>query len=357
MGLKTLMFILLLFQYLVQDTTSKIVQNEDWHKPQCCENCPALNDIVHDSISERYVKICQLGESGTQSHFGTLFDTKNRIPVFSKFTVQSGSNQRACQRKFLYEAQLVDEGHFDGNIAGKPEIARQLDLGNQEAWERIKTRQAIECDYSQSGYVRGHLRPCAGSEDSRATCTYTNVVPQVSDFNNGLWKSVEYRTRNFIKDAKCSDHHVIVGAVPGKARINDRVAIPSALWSYVRCDHHIVVFLAGNINKKLINKHRLLTVFFAKYDDVRNVLRAMRDLAGESNRLCDIKHMMKRFGKDMRKYAKKPPMGLSEKVLKNLACKETSNVKSCGIRQYKTKWGIQKRKRGGSQRRIRKPKV
>ena len=59
--------------------------------------------------------------------------------------------------------------------------------------ERYKTEQAINADYSNTGYDRGHLNPnfyqCG--EGRTATFTLTNAVPQDPCFNQQSWKKME----------------------------------------------------------------------------------------------------------------------------------------------------------------------
>ena len=334
MGLITLIFHLLLCQCLVQHTTSKIVRGiKDWNARGCCENCPALSDLVPDSNNQRYVKICQHGKSGTVSYFATVVDTRNRIPVFSKFTVYSGKKETG-QRSFMYEAQLVDETLFEGNIGDFTMIKKQLKLSNTAVWDRIKTKQATKFDYIRSGYAKGHLRPHAGSENKEAeiaTYTYTNAVPQEGTFNQGVWSSVEDQTRNFIEAARCSDnnHVVVVGAVPSSDQVNNRVTIPSFLWSYVKCADHIAVFLAPNIDNDLINKNKLLTVFFTSGKNLQGVLHKIRDLRDHGRTLNNIQSIITQFKNDTLNYAISPPIK-GKPLLDNLKCEGIYYVKECG---------------------------
>ena len=186
MRLKTLVFHLLLCQYLLQRTTSKIVNNDEWIAPGCCQNCPNLNNVIRASDNQQYVKICQHGTAGHNSHFATLFDTVNRIPVFSKFTVYN-NDLNIRRPDFMYEAQLVGETNV-GNIGSFEIIRKLLNLKRGEVWGKIGRKQAIKSDYTGTGFDKGHLRPHAGCQSIEATIatyTYTNVVPQLESFNRG----------------------------------------------------------------------------------------------------------------------------------------------------------------------------
>ena len=56
-------------------------------------------------------------------------------------------------------------------------------------------------DYEKSGYDRGHLCPAADMGFSKITMDesfyYSNMSPQVPQFNRGIWKSLETQVRNW----------------------------------------------------------------------------------------------------------------------------------------------------------------
>ena len=184
---------------------------------------------------------------------------------------------------FLFEAQLVDESEFEGNIANSVIIRRRLNLKTDEVRRRIKIKQAVKSDYI-APYQQGHLRPhggCGTPAGERATYTFTNIVPQVGDFNNGVWKSVEIQGRKFIHEFCRYNNHVVVGAVPSNSQSNNRVTIPSFMWSYVKCARDVIVFLAPNIKNVEIKTYQLLIVFFTNGEHLKPVLQAIQRLGGK----------------------------------------------------------------------------
>ncbi len=66
---------------------------------------------------------------------------------------------------------------------------------------QLKTHYCVTSDYTKSGYVRGHLCPskdmCWSEEAMKETFYMTNISPQRSKLNNGLWKTLETRTRSW----------------------------------------------------------------------------------------------------------------------------------------------------------------
>ena len=346
MGLRTLGFHLLLCQYLIQHTRNKIANNEEWNAMRCCQNCPNLNSIVHAYNDMRYVKICQHGTAGRVSHFATLFDTVNRIPVFSKFKVHNTCRVIGT-KPFLFEVQLVGQTPF-GNIGGVAEIKKQLNLTSEQAGEEIRTKHATDSDYNRTGFDKGHLRPVAGCENTAAeiaTYTYTNAVPQVFSFNRGVWKSVERETRNFIAESRCfGDNVVVVGAVPSSDKLNWRVNIPSFLWSYIECANDIVVFLAPNINNNHIKKYQLVTAFFTVKNNLAKVLLEIRDLdtvavghlGGENlsgnqlKQFTGILNILTQFQNYVQdKLIAIQPTGEGDWMFKQLGCTGSTHLKTC----------------------------
>ncbi len=66
---------------------------------------------------------------------------------------------------------------------------------------KLKKHYCVTSDYTKSGYVRGHLCPskdmCWSEEAMKETFYMSNVSPQLSKLNNGLWKSLETKTRSW----------------------------------------------------------------------------------------------------------------------------------------------------------------
>ena len=122
--------------------------------------------------------------------------------------------------------------------------------------ERYKTVQAINVDYRDTGYDRGHLNPnfyqCG--EGRTATFTLTNAVPQDPCFNQQSWKKMEevawktMRKDCFFPGAR---RYFVTGIVPQGLQIpftehdregdvtnrdSNRVTVPSYLWTAICCD-------------------------------------------------------------------------------------------------------------------------
>uniref|UniRef100_A0A3Q1GW19 Uncharacterized protein n=1 Tax=Acanthochromis polyacanthus TaxID=80966 RepID=A0A3Q1GW19_9TELE len=155
----------------------------------------------------RYKPICQTYRN--KRRFVTLYDIKNRIPVFSAY------KYRGVEGK------------------GRPKKHWKID------------HQAVDTDFRSNGtFDRGHVIPSSyGSteNDKRSTFTLTNIVPQAGSFNKGSWNRMESCVR-CVMDKYCTNSSgftegfVVTGAQPSSSNIlNNRVNIPSTLWTAFCC--------------------------------------------------------------------------------------------------------------------------
>ena len=135
----------------------------------------------------------------------------------------------------------------------------QLDLseitstGFTQTSDEMRTfgeNQAVNEDYTNSGFTRGHVFPqCQSCDQDQAesTFTLTNVAPQ-KEADNKLWaKEVENPLKSKIEKEckwdKDNKVYVVTGVVPGKEFIQrrignvqvNRVNIPTHYWSAFAC--------------------------------------------------------------------------------------------------------------------------
>ncbi|XP_053471107.1 endonuclease domain-containing 1 protein-like [Ictalurus furcatus] len=199
------------------------------------KSCPGFfatpNDVVSPPTGftgERFKQICQT--LNNEAEFATLYDTENRIPVYSAYEF---TGRRKCDRtdKWYIEPQLEDRRQ-EAKMKTESDV-RNLGLNI--------VNQAVYDDYSGSGFHRGHLFPVshANSQDcSDATFTLTNAAPQNPSFNSGKWKVTE-REMAYVLNTDCTDEglraFVVTGVVPGNNIMNNRVRIPSHFWTAFCC--------------------------------------------------------------------------------------------------------------------------
>uniref|UniRef100_A0A8C4F7E0 Endonuclease domain-containing 1 protein n=1 Tax=Dicentrarchus labrax TaxID=13489 RepID=A0A8C4F7E0_DICLA len=204
-------------------------------------NPPQIPGIVvgkNIQKQNRYKLICQTYNNVRR--YLTLYDTQNRIPVFSAY-VYRGDNGGARPQGELWkiEPQLEDEKAASKNMV------------DVEA-KKVYQNQAGETDYAAGiQYNRGHFFPSThafNQDDKISTFTLTNVAPQITAFNGESWGRME-RCVKCVMQRYCADNNgrrqafVAVGAIPSaedekdpnKNKLNGRVNIPSQLWSAFCC--------------------------------------------------------------------------------------------------------------------------
>uniref|UniRef100_A0AAY5L0B6 Endonuclease domain-containing 1 protein n=1 Tax=Esox lucius TaxID=8010 RepID=A0AAY5L0B6_ESOLU len=213
----------------VVEKFSSVPQCEDFFLEKTTPNIPDI--LVDGNVKgqNRYKPICQTFKN--HYRFATLYDTTNRIPVFSayKFTGDGGS-RNDIEKQWKIEPQLEDIN------AGK---SMSEDVNNIQY-----EHQARNQDYKNSNIVnRGHLFPCMhadGNDAKESTFTLTNIVPQVESFNGGSWKLMEENVKNIMKhsckdDKKPIEAYVVTGAVPSKDTEEKLVNIPTLMWTAYCC--------------------------------------------------------------------------------------------------------------------------
>ncbi|NXW78943.1 ENDD1 protein, partial [Hirundo rustica] len=165
--------------------------------------------------------------------FATLYDTDEKIPVYSAYKYQPGSGKRPHMWWFV-EPQLIG----DNNLK---EMERESVLIEKHNFtlDQIKVSQAVLEDYDKMiNLDRGHLSLSGhqdGSDSKTATFTLTNIVPQDSGLNNSQWNFYEAKTMPKMSKG-CTTTYVITSAVPGKTKVvQGRVNRPSHIWSAACC--------------------------------------------------------------------------------------------------------------------------
>ncbi|HSN60945.1 MAG TPA: DNA/RNA non-specific endonuclease [Ferruginibacter sp.] len=121
--------------------------------------------------------------------------------------------------------------------------------------EKVTTGSAVEEDYffkklkadstweyDGFGYDRGHLAPSADFRWSKTALSesyfYSNMSPQLADFNRGAWGDLEDAIRGYLYRNPNTDIYVFTGPVlkdglPKIERGKNKVSIPSTYWKVV----------------------------------------------------------------------------------------------------------------------------
>jgi endonuclease G len=126
----------------------------------------------------------------------------------------------------------------------KAETVSEFNRGNRFTADPEIKNTSFNKDYTKSGYDRGHLAPAGDmgwSEQSmKESFYYTNMGPQVPNFNRGVWKNLESLVRNWaiVED----DIYIVTGGVlKGEMSYigEDRISIPNYYYKVILVMHQI----------------------------------------------------------------------------------------------------------------------
>lgn len=108
--------------------------------------------------------------------------------------------------------------------------------------QNVVESQAVNPDYINSSYTRGHLNPSLHHhthEGRSSTFTLTNVVPQKSGSNRGPWEDLEQTVNQTLAAYCLGPAYVVTGVIPYRSDEhwlkNHRVAVPEYMWSAYCC--------------------------------------------------------------------------------------------------------------------------
>ncbi|XP_067901607.1 endonuclease domain-containing 1 protein-like [Heterodontus francisci] len=175
--------------------------------------------------TQNRAKICQRYKN--HYHFVTLYRPDLRIPVYSayRYPCTIGVDKKQRPTPWFYEPQIDDP-------QGSPEMTSSKDVSSEH--------QAVDTDYQNSGYDRGHLYPFSfnKNDSGTATCTLTNAVPQTHTANVNWNKEAESTVLNLAKICHKSNRsmYVMTGSTnQTNIKLKNRVTVPELAWTVLCC--------------------------------------------------------------------------------------------------------------------------
>ncbi|XP_067844677.1 endonuclease domain-containing 1 protein-like [Heptranchias perlo] len=178
-----------------------------------------------DFDAQNWVKICQ--QYKNHYHYGTLYRTDLRIPVYSayRYPCSMGVSEGYRPSPWFHEPQIDD-----------PNASDEM----ESCGESLSELQAVDSDYWGSGYDRGHLYPFALNHKVSATgtCTLTNVVPKNHGANVKWYNEAESVARKLAQICHKSGRsmYLVTGAANSSGKtVNNRVSVPGLVWTALCC--------------------------------------------------------------------------------------------------------------------------
>ncbi|XP_039458971.1 endonuclease domain-containing 1 protein-like [Oreochromis aureus] len=213
------------------------------------------NGHVPTWTSNNHVHICQ--KFNNCYHFATLYDTTNRIPVYSAYIVEDG---KSSDHSWMVEPQLVKQ-EFEKKMMTQDSVKHKhptldpKEIGKRQATDEDYEELEQNKDQYKDQYNHGHLNPSShhAGEASKATMTLTNIVPQRKKLNEKKWSLHEAKLKALAKD---NSVYVLVGAIRSEGnwikRDNEaRVNIPDYMWvAYCYYDQTSQSYKSGGATAK-----------------------------------------------------------------------------------------------------------
>ncbi|XP_041938943.1 endonuclease domain-containing 1 protein-like [Alosa sapidissima] len=166
-------------------------------------------------------------------YFATLYSRERRSPWFSAYLYTTPAGKRP-KGVWKYEPQLANS-NASGVMLPFPIPPKKVD-------QTVVKSQAVQQDYINSSYTRGHLNPSLHHQnrsERRSTFTLTNVVPQKMDSNYGPWSELESNVNVTLNKYCAGPAYIVTGIIPYRMdrwlKDEHRVAIPEYLWSAYCC--------------------------------------------------------------------------------------------------------------------------
>lgn len=124
---------------------------------------------------------------------------------------------------------------------------------------KVTTESAASDNYKKSGYDRGHLCAAADMRFSKGAFDETfftsNIAPQKHNFNDGIWKKLEEKSRYWA--TKYNGIYVVTGGILHKGLPtigSEKVGIPNYFYKILFCKYQgknkMVAFLMPSVKSK-----------------------------------------------------------------------------------------------------------
>ncbi|XP_051739750.1 endonuclease domain-containing 1 protein-like [Ctenopharyngodon idella] len=179
-------------------------------------------------VSVQHICQCVWDDSDQKMYlYATLYSITWRIPIYSAYEFESHRSIGRCDVWYI-EPQLDDK---DADPCMSPKGYKRT-IGN---------KQAVNSDYKDSKYDKGHLYPVQHTDNHLsmvATSTLTNAAPQNPTFNRQEWKKHEEDVKDDLKNCN-GKAYVVTGVVPDtNIKIptkNPRVTVSKYYWRATCC--------------------------------------------------------------------------------------------------------------------------
>jgi endonuclease G len=127
-------------------------------------------------------------------------------------------------------------------------------IRDYKADPKVSSGMADLSDYKNSGYVKAHLAPVADMQINQKALAesfyFTNVSPQSSAFNTGIWKNLEEKVRSWVLTN--GEVYVVTGGILNNNKGHfgaNRVSIPGEYYKVIldtEPEYKVIGFMMTN---------------------------------------------------------------------------------------------------------------
>ncbi len=185
--------------------------------------------------------LCHFDNSGKRN-YSAYFDTEKRLSTWVCYPYCSSDKNDARPDSYAYDPLI------------EPEY--QADL----------TKSYQNRSFGGEEFVRGHMMPNASRGGRRQLDAFlaSNIMPQSSALNTGIWSSLETKERTWVNN--CDTLYIVVGTdcseskyqVEDNASSPKKITVPNAIWravlAYNKKDNSYIGLAAYFDNKSNPNK-------------------------------------------------------------------------------------------------------
>ncbi len=179
------------------------------------------NNKNRNKYRAKLLEYPHLAADSTRNQLIIKSTAKYGITFSLEWSYNDLANRWTCYQ--LYAGNMLDNADRSNSFKEDPEIPSQY--------------RSTKEDYSGSGYTRGHLCPSAdrlcSSEQNAQTFYLSNMQPQYSNHNSGLWQRLEDKVRDWASD--CDTLYVVKAGTIRSDQIyskkcNNRLPVPKYFY-------------------------------------------------------------------------------------------------------------------------------
>ncbi|MDF1672942.1 MAG: DNA/RNA non-specific endonuclease [Vicingaceae bacterium] len=150
--------------------------------------------------------------------------------------VYSEKHEQAKWVSHIITADIIDGKVKRSNNFRKDPLVKTESASEKDYFLKYKDEKTGKYKYDGFGYDRGHLAPSAdfrwSSEALSESYFYSNMSPQLADFNRKKWADLEGLLRGYINDHPETQLYVVTGPVlndslPKQVRSENGLSIPN----------------------------------------------------------------------------------------------------------------------------------